>query len=322
MSHTPPAPPGQVWCRICHIFVGLNNLDEHNSGKAHARSKIFAEFEQHRRANGAAAAPVPRWFCAICRKGNDAAISLLAHSAGKSHRRTVATLVENRGGRQVALAAAALRTALEVARQDGKNMAQYAGLPAEAEAADPAGGSSSGSSSSSSVSSTSSRSRSRSRSAGGDGKSYGGGGRRGARHVAAVKRGDPNGLGRGKGPASGGGGGGGCDSGHRGVWGGGGGGGGAGGEGGGWGRRGDWGSGAGGPSARVYQSIGADGGRHDGGRGGGGGGGPSGRRRSCSPDGSRGAVGRGGEGRLTKRRRDKSKDPTGGPAGPSSGAGA
>ena len=36
----------------------------------------------------------------------------------------------------------------------------------------------------------------------------------------------------------------------------------------------------------------------------------------------RGAVGRGGEGRLTKRRRDKSKDPTGGPAGPSSGAGA
>ena len=60
LSHTPPEPPGQVWCKICHIFVELNNLDEHYTGKAHARSKSFAEFEEHRRANGAAAASVPR----------------------------------------------------------------------------------------------------------------------------------------------------------------------------------------------------------------------------------------------------------------------
>ena len=60
MSHTPPAPPRQVWCKICHIFVGLNNLYGHNSGKAHARSKSFSEFEAHRWENGAAAAPVPR----------------------------------------------------------------------------------------------------------------------------------------------------------------------------------------------------------------------------------------------------------------------
>jgi len=92
MSQTPPAPPGQVWCKICHIFFGLNNLDGHISGKAHARSKRFAEFEEHRRANVAAAAPVPRWFCVICRKGNDAAIRFLAHSAGKSHRRTAAVV--------------------------------------------------------------------------------------------------------------------------------------------------------------------------------------------------------------------------------------
>jgi len=124
MSHTPPAPPGQVWCKIFHILVGLNNLDDHNSGKAHALSKSFAEFEEDRRANGAAAAPVPRWFFVICRKGDDAALSCLAHSAGKSHRRTVVTLVENRGGRELALTTASLRTALQVARKDGKNVAQ------------------------------------------------------------------------------------------------------------------------------------------------------------------------------------------------------
>lgn len=146
------ALPGHFECAICRITVtSTATLAEHNRGRAHLRKARMAAYRAARTVNGgggataAAAALSTPWFCTVCNCHIDAALSLLRHTTGRSHRRATSLLLDAGHGDTVAALAPTLREAVAVVGRSGGDTSPWVALVADTEVGSGRGGGGGGS---------------------------------------------------------------------------------------------------------------------------------------------------------------------------------